>query len=333
MPAGGGGHRGASRASVGVMLRSARESLGENIHDVARNLRIRRIYISAIEESEYDKLPGTAYAIGFVRSYSEYLGLDSDELVRRFKTENLMEPVAPAPANDLAFPSSSTMERHLPNLGYVVVAVLLAVVAYGGWYAYNQQFWGLMDLVSSPPEEGGVGSPTADNGGIFSPALDDRPPLGGNLPEAPTATTPAPEPLAPPELPTDDGTGIEQPDPLPSVTNLVENLGGNQQPEPTRTSNGSLAAPPGRIILRARADVWFTVRDAAADRLEVAKLLTRGETYLVPNKPNLVLLIGNAGLMDVAVGDQQIPPLGEMDEVVRDVKLDPDRLLGGTATQ
>ena len=61
---------------VAALLRRRREELGRDVPTVARQLRIRAVYITAIEEGRLQDLPGTAYAVGFVRAYADYLGLD-----------------------------------------------------------------------------------------------------------------------------------------------------------------------------------------------------------------------------------------------------------------
>ncbi|HJO68942.1 MAG TPA: helix-turn-helix domain-containing protein, partial [Rhodospirillales bacterium] len=75
------------RPGVGALLRASRLRVGEDLRDVAANLCIRYLYLEAIEEGRYADLPGPTYAIGFVRAYAEHIGLDSDEVVRRFKQE------------------------------------------------------------------------------------------------------------------------------------------------------------------------------------------------------------------------------------------------------
>src|SRR5579863_2227044 len=75
------------RRTVGQLLRQTRESYGSDIPRVAAALRIRGAYLEAIEEGQYDRLPGPVYALGFVRAYAVHLGLDGEEAVRRFKLE------------------------------------------------------------------------------------------------------------------------------------------------------------------------------------------------------------------------------------------------------
>ena len=66
---------------VGAFLREARENTGRSVADVASTLRIRAKFLHAIEDGRYGDLPGPTYAVGFIRSYADYLGLDTAALV------------------------------------------------------------------------------------------------------------------------------------------------------------------------------------------------------------------------------------------------------------
>ena len=50
-------------------------------------LKIRKDHLEALEEDRLEALPGRTYAVGFVRSYADYLGLDAVHCVERFKAE------------------------------------------------------------------------------------------------------------------------------------------------------------------------------------------------------------------------------------------------------
>ncbi len=73
--------------TVGQDLRAARQRKGEDLASVSAILKIRKDHLEALEECNLEALPGRTYAIGFVRSYSEYLGLDPIYFVERFKLE------------------------------------------------------------------------------------------------------------------------------------------------------------------------------------------------------------------------------------------------------
>src|SRR3954453_12726973 len=114
---------------AGAMLRHQREALGLDLADVAAALRIKPAYLMALEAGRPDELPGTVYAIGFIRAYADYLGLDSGEILRLFKQQSTLLAAKP----DLAFPIPLD-ERRMPGGGMLLVALILAVCGYGGWF-------------------------------------------------------------------------------------------------------------------------------------------------------------------------------------------------------
>src|SRR5271157_1327051 len=72
-------------ARAGAGLREVRERLGWKLPDVAEALRIRLEYLTAIEQGDLSPLPGPAYRVGFIRAYAQILGLDGEEILRRFR--------------------------------------------------------------------------------------------------------------------------------------------------------------------------------------------------------------------------------------------------------
>ena len=73
--------------TVGRYLKTEREAQGQDLPQVAEMLRIHRSYLQAIEEGEIEQLPGPTYAVGFVRTYAEHLGLDGNKVAERFFDE------------------------------------------------------------------------------------------------------------------------------------------------------------------------------------------------------------------------------------------------------
>ena len=56
-----------------------------DVHEVEEKTKIRAKYLRALENEEYDLLPGPAYVKSFIRSYADYLGVDSRELIDVYK--------------------------------------------------------------------------------------------------------------------------------------------------------------------------------------------------------------------------------------------------------
>src|SRR5271154_6628831 len=73
--------------TVGQDLRAARLRRGDDLATISRALKIRKDHLEALEEDRIEALPGRTYAVGFIRSYSDYLGLDAPQCVDRFKAQ------------------------------------------------------------------------------------------------------------------------------------------------------------------------------------------------------------------------------------------------------
>jgi cytoskeleton protein RodZ len=117
--------------SAGEDLRRQREAFKLDLEAVEAALKIKCRYLAAIEDGRTDLLPGPAYAAGFVRAYSDYLGLDSAEILRRFKLEGAGLDAKP----DLAF-LVPLGERSAPGRGMVLTGLIAAICIYTIWY-----FW------------------------------------------------------------------------------------------------------------------------------------------------------------------------------------------------
>jgi cytoskeletal protein RodZ len=72
-------------ADIGSTLREARMRARIDISEVEARTKIRAKYLRAIENEEWDLLPGPVYAKSFLRTYGDFLGLDSRMLIDEFK--------------------------------------------------------------------------------------------------------------------------------------------------------------------------------------------------------------------------------------------------------
>ncbi|GAB4333338.1 MAG: hypothetical protein Kow0010_19700 [Dehalococcoidia bacterium] len=85
-------------SGIGRRLIEAREARGLTLEDVERDTRISRRYLQALEQEQFDVIPAPVYARGFLRSYSQYVGLDPQEMLAMFPREDGFP--APAPDRD-----------------------------------------------------------------------------------------------------------------------------------------------------------------------------------------------------------------------------------------
>ena len=68
---------------LGSYMRGLREHFKLSPQDVSERLHIRMRYVTAIEEANYDAMPGKIYARGYVQTYAEFLGLDAEQVVKQ----------------------------------------------------------------------------------------------------------------------------------------------------------------------------------------------------------------------------------------------------------
>ncbi len=69
---------------VGETLRRAREEKGLTLGQVGTATFVSERFLSALEEGEWEKLPGRAYALGYLKIYTRFLGLDQEEILELF---------------------------------------------------------------------------------------------------------------------------------------------------------------------------------------------------------------------------------------------------------
>jgi len=116
---------------IGNSLREARERQGLGYPEIELATKIRAKYIRALEEEDFTSIPGDAYIRGFLRTYSEYLGLDGDvyvdEYASRFIT-SWRDELPPRPERRRIRTRGRPFERRAVLLvlaGIVVLAVLI----------------------------------------------------------------------------------------------------------------------------------------------------------------------------------------------------------------
>jgi len=315
--------------SAGDLLRQQREALGLDLDDVAAALKIKPGYLAALEAGRPDLLPGPAYAIGFVRAYGDQLGLDGNEILRRFKAESAVLDAKP----DLAFPMPLG-ERSIPGGAMLLVALILALCGYGTWYYVSTGDHSRpVRVIEVPPEL--AARPLGPPGGepTASPATELSP-------ETQLATTPvAPVPpagsaSAEPVATADAGgtlSAMSRPSASPSSLPAAPAA-------PVPLPAGPTAGPPAygaadgtaRIVIRATSDSWIQIR--SADQAPIfTRVLKPGESYLVPDRPGVSMRTGNAGGLEITVDGKPMASIGP-NGAIRTIPLEPQALLAKAAT-
>ena len=75
--------------TIGNYLKSGREARNIRLSEVARSTKISKWYLDCLEKDEFDKIPGGPYIKGYIASYASYIGIEEDEILKRYDSLHL----------------------------------------------------------------------------------------------------------------------------------------------------------------------------------------------------------------------------------------------------
>jgi len=319
---------GESPSEFGLLFRTAREAADLTRDRVADALHLDVAVVSAIEEGRFADLPMRPYARGYVRNYARLLGLDADELARRFDAADAHrpEPSVVVPRHRLT-PKAELALRPIA-LGYAaIVAVLLIALGAVLWTAWRVQDWQFPFLAdesvepptAEPATESAAGPPNVSPW----PVVVDSAAEDGVADEGVTAASAEPSageregaPLAREEPSAGEREGAplarEEPSageregaPQTAEDAAAPALDGAVQ-EPDRTPEGIADAGPvpaagpavvsgvvGELTVVFDDESWVSVDDATGRQL-FGDLGQDGRTITVAGPVPLSVLVGNA---------------------------------------
>jgi cytoskeleton protein RodZ len=139
---------------IGNSLREARLRQGLDFPEIEQATKIRPKYLRALEDEQFDILPGQTYVKGFLRSYSEYLGLDGQLYVDEYNSRYIhVDEETPLRAR-----STSSLGRAGPRFESSVVLIALAAIAivtllvFAAWrFGSNTPNTPIPDYSTEPP--------------------------------------------------------------------------------------------------------------------------------------------------------------------------------------
>ena len=289
----------AEEIKVGALLKAARLKEGKKISDISQKLCIRKVYLEAIEAADYANVPDYPYGPGFIRSYAEYLGLDGEELVEKFKAEN----DAYAGRNQPIFVPEPQAEATVPGRKYLLISLLAIIAVYAGWYFYN-------DYQNLPVDEPLVEDSVEVSGGEDFPlVVEDFAQVDENLP-AETQTVPV--------LTVIDTTAAPETTETPQVKVTEGSFDGLADQEET-VKPAPAEKTAAEVVLKFKTDTWIEVKNDAI--VYISKVLKSGEEYTLPRDKDLRLSTGNAGGFDIFINGVEQPAVGSSGMVKKNISV------------
>ncbi|WLP61267.1 helix-turn-helix domain-containing protein [Bacillus pumilus] len=113
---------------LGKRLIEAREEKGMSLEDLQTVTKIQKRYLLAIEQGNYDIIPGKFYVRAFIKQYAEAVGLNPEQLFEEFRKD------VPSTYNDEVSDKLSNIkpQRELPKPASKVLELLPTILIIGG---------------------------------------------------------------------------------------------------------------------------------------------------------------------------------------------------------
>lgn len=273
--------------ALGERFRAAREARGLTLSDVAEHIRIRSVYLAAIEEENWTAIGAPVYIRGFLRTYARFLGLEPEEVVAEFNSQ-ASAPPPPVPAAPGAPPRTTYLADEEPParalspliwIASLVAVVLIAVVV------YNEATFHARQSANALPSNSPTNSPTVVASAGGAPLAAD------GTPGADASASPGDSSSANPS---------QTPSGSPGVS-----------PSPSPLASGS-----ANLEVRLSAPSWLRV--TVDGNVSMEGTFPAGTVRQFHGK-TARLRIGNAGGVEVIIDGKSVGRLGAAGDVVERV--------------
>ena len=258
--------------TVGMFLKYTRQNQKKSVETVAKALCIRKIYIKAIEESDFNELPPIPYGIGFVRSYADYLGLNVERIVQCYKEEALPKK------NDGN--SKPIVSKHtsltIPNRKQILIGVFLVLAL----YALAHMF-----VFASNEEDIKTNIVSASDENIEFIVED-------------VLDAPLQEPIIEEQV-----TEAQEAEIKEDTVSVVEESYQEEEETPVQ-----VVEQKNKVLVKFRGESWFELKDD--NKVYISGIYQKGFEYEIPDVPGLIFSVGRYYNVDVFINDELVKVAG-----------------------
>jgi cytoskeleton protein RodZ len=328
---------------VGWFLQREREKRELSLEAVGEATGIHPYHLEAIEYGDMTHMPQRMEALEMIAGYAQYLGFDAEPLVEHMLAFLPPPPVArkefhPASppvlssAKVLAFgkmPKLSQFNFRLSNYpggtgGIVASAFAMFMVLAGGNWAMSSkspEIAPAAEIAQIAPPADPIATASTDPDAAVVKVTDS--PLQEAAP-ALVADDPAVTPVDPAVASTEDPDALgnfiqEQVSPSKAGSKSKIATGDIQQTDDGRVYGA--ANDQARVVLKAKGAVWLRIEDAKGN-VVMTQMLSKGDTYRVPNRDGLIALSRDGGRLAYLIDGQEKGVLGPVGQILVGEKLD-----------
>jgi cytoskeleton protein RodZ len=295
-----------SGVSVGETFRTAREAAEMTLDGVSNELMIRRFYLESLEDNAYRNLPERVYAIGFVRNYATFLGMDPKVMIEQFKREAYGSRNVNNYQVDLNMPEP-VMHSVVPGRSAIISAGAILFVLIAAIIFFTQNNKQPTPAIPSPAATGDATSEITD------PTAPDI--ISGGL----ATSIPAPATAAVPAAP---APSADMTDSAPVTEEVKEAPVAAAEATPEVTAKTPApAVGTNRRVIEALQSSWVEIKDDKGKVL-FTSILKAGQLLPLPETTKVTMTTGNAGGLRMILDGQPQEAFGQANEVKRNVVLD-----------
>jgi cytoskeleton protein RodZ len=278
-------------------LRQARLTQKGKLPEISENLRISHEHLKALEEDDVNGLPGLAYAVGFIRSYADHLGLDAEVLIAQYKSQTS------GMSSGLDFPITEE-DYELPSFILVSGLVVVSTIAYLFWAFLIDAEEIVMDKtnsISAYEETSDEDVASAISQESSEERSMDRPLMNDEALSEETASLIL-------QKTEQKESAIEEKTKPAGEEEIIAGAVVDMKPLP------DIAAPP--LYIRGLGQTWLRVTDEDGKVL-YSSIILQGETFQLPPEGGIRLDTFDAGKLEYVYEDKTGPRLGKDGENLR----------------
>ncbi len=289
---------------IGSLFIDARVKKSLTQEDVSKILKVRISAIKQVESGEELESLGSAYSLGFLRSYAKLVDLDPENIIKNYKSSKSEKNIK----FDYNFPSVTKEKKSLLPV-IALCTFLFSLVIYSSWYYLN--------INNLETENKNITYLDNDNNNLDYVKIEDN----KNTPPDNTDKINS-ENVVISEKETSNSIIDENYD-----NKVVDNnedrskilLEPNTLKETSISNETSAIAnertPKDEMVLKSSGNSWVEIEDLDGNSY-LTRLMRSGETFVVPDKKGLTLSTGNAGVLSLTFGSTHISKLGSVGEVI-----------------
>ena len=280
------GETAATSEKIGGILREAREASNATLDDISALLKIRSDHLQALENDDFERLPGSVYAIGFIRTYATHLELNAGELIERYKAAVAvphLEDQGPNPQTEIE-PISGALK--------IAIGMAAVFVVYVLW------------LIAGGAGDDGKNSRLAETAAPAREVPVDRPSQAS--PAKPSANQTVAAPQAPVAAAQTDTASADTAEATVEVNEI--------------TLLGSQAAVNSTVEIRAARRTWMRI-ESNEGRVLFSSIIRKGEGFTLADNV-YTLATRDAGALEFFVNDVSVGSVGRRGQILTARKIE-----------